>query len=175
MPLEAEHVERSAPLIRPSRCCTSRSCFRRNASRPTTPAIPTSRRTPEQEERYWSMLNRAQVLYGFPNESPAGLARVAESNPHLQWIHAMAAGAGGAVKASGLDSETSAKVQGHHLRRRARPSTGRVRGPGHPQRLQAQRRTGTGPGWPGSGLSCGPPPAGERFQAGHHRARRDRP
>jgi phosphoglycerate dehydrogenase-like enzyme len=70
---------------------------------------PDFRRTPEQEERYWAMLNGADVLYGFPNESPAGLARVAGSNPHLRWIHAMAAGAGGAVKASGLDAATLEK------------------------------------------------------------------
>jgi phosphoglycerate dehydrogenase-like enzyme len=72
---------------------------------------PVFRRTPEQEERYWDMLNKAQVLYGFPNESPAGLARIAGSNPHLEWIHAMAAGAGGAVKASGLDSGTLQKFR----------------------------------------------------------------
>ncbi|MFJ4207427.1 D-2-hydroxyacid dehydrogenase [Paenarthrobacter sp. NPDC089675] len=72
---------------------------------------PDFERTPEQEERYWSMLNQAQVFYGFPNESPAGLARLARSNPRLQWIHAMAAGAGGAVKASGLDTETLRKFQ----------------------------------------------------------------
>jgi phosphoglycerate dehydrogenase-like enzyme len=72
---------------------------------------PDFRRTPEQEERYWDMLNGADVLYGFPNESPAGLARVAGSNPHLRWIHAMAAGAGGAVKASGLDTATLEKFQ----------------------------------------------------------------
>jgi phosphoglycerate dehydrogenase-like enzyme len=57
------------------------------------------------------MLNQAQVLYGFPNESPAGLARIAGSNPHLEWIHAMAAGAGGAVKASGLDAGTLQKFK----------------------------------------------------------------
>ena len=72
---------------------------------------PDFRRTPEQDERYWDMLNSADVLYGFPNESPAGLARVAGSNPHLRWIHAMAAGAGGAVKASGLDAATLEKFQ----------------------------------------------------------------
>lgn len=71
---------------------------------------PDFRRTPEQEERYWDMLNQAQVLYGFPNESPAGLARIAGSNAHLEWIHAMAAGAGGAVKASGLDAGTLQKI-----------------------------------------------------------------
>jgi len=72
---------------------------------------PEFRRTPEQEERYWDMLNKAQVLYGFPNESPAGLARIAGSNPHLEWIHAMAAGAGGAVKASGLDAAALQKFK----------------------------------------------------------------
>jgi phosphoglycerate dehydrogenase-like enzyme len=72
---------------------------------------PAFKRTPAQEERYWSMLNSAQVLYGFPNESPAGLARIARENPHLEWIHAMAAGAGGAVKASGLDQETLQKFK----------------------------------------------------------------
>ncbi|MDQ6755014.1 MAG: D-2-hydroxyacid dehydrogenase [Actinomycetota bacterium] len=63
---------------------------------------PTFRRTPEQEERYWTMMNSADVLYGFPNESPAGLARIAAESTRLRWIQAMAAGAGGAVKASGV-------------------------------------------------------------------------
>lgn len=72
---------------------------------------PAFQRTAEQEERYWDMLNSAQVLYGFPNESPSGLARVAVENGHLQWIHAMAAGAGGAVKASGLDREVLQKFK----------------------------------------------------------------
>ncbi|MBT2523110.1 D-2-hydroxyacid dehydrogenase [Arthrobacter sp. ISL-28] len=72
---------------------------------------PDFTRTAEQEERYWDMLGKAQVIYGFPNESPAGLARIARGNPHLQWIHAMAAGAGGAVKASGLDPETLNKFK----------------------------------------------------------------
>lgn len=72
---------------------------------------PGFQRTPEQEERYWAMINQAQVLYGLPNESPAGLAQVARQNPHLQWVHAMAAGAGGAVKASGLDQESLQKFK----------------------------------------------------------------
>ena len=72
---------------------------------------PDFRRTPEQDERYWSMLNSAQVLYGLPNESPSGLARVATENGHLQWVHAMAAGAGGAVKASGLDQQVLQKFK----------------------------------------------------------------
>jgi len=72
---------------------------------------PAFKRTEEQEERYWAMLNSAQVLYGFPNESPAGLARVALENPGLEWVHAMAAGAGGAVKASGLSRDLLQKFR----------------------------------------------------------------
>jgi phosphoglycerate dehydrogenase-like enzyme len=72
---------------------------------------PDFKRTPAQEERYWDMLTKAQVLYGLPTESPAGLARIARENPRLQWVHAMAAGAGGAVKASGLDQETLRKFK----------------------------------------------------------------
>ncbi|MCU1564779.1 MAG: hydroxyacid dehydrogenase [Arthrobacter sp.] len=72
---------------------------------------PGFRRTAAQEERYWEILNQAQVLYGFPNENPAGLARIAASNPRLQWIHAMTAGAGGTVKASGLDTECLSKLK----------------------------------------------------------------
>ncbi|WP_427018318.1 D-2-hydroxyacid dehydrogenase [Pseudarthrobacter sp. P1] len=68
-------------------------------------------RTAEQEERYWAMLKSADILYGLPNENPAGLARIARENPRLQWIHAMAAGAGGAVKAAGLDTETLQRLK----------------------------------------------------------------
>ncbi|SCC10953.1 Phosphoglycerate dehydrogenase [Pseudarthrobacter enclensis] len=72
---------------------------------------PAFTRTSEQEERYWAMLNSADVLYGFPNESPAGLARIAAENPKLEWIHAMAAGAGGAAKASGLSAAALQKFR----------------------------------------------------------------
>ncbi len=111
VPLEAEHVDRlravdpSVPvlydpdLLPPERFPADHS------------GDPAFCRTPEQEERYWFMLNQAQVLYGLPNESPAGLARIARENPRLQWVHCMAAGAGGAVKASGLDQETLQKFK----------------------------------------------------------------
>ena len=162
VPLEAEHVERiravdpsitvlyEPELLPPERFPADHS------------GDPDFKRTPEQEERYWSMLGRAQILYGFPNENPAGLARIAQSNPHLQWIHAMAAGAGGAVKASGLDSETLQKFKVTTSAGRARPSAGRVRSPGHPQRLQAQRGTCTGPGRQGLARAAHPDQTCER-------------
>lgn len=64
---------------------------------------PAFRRSEAQEERYWEMLRRADVLYGFPNENAAGLAAIAASGK-VQWIQAMAAGAGGAVKAANLSA-----------------------------------------------------------------------
>lgn len=72
---------------------------------------PAFKRTADQEERYWAMLKAADVLYGFPNESPDGLARIARENPRLRWVHAMAAGAGGAVRASGLAQEALQKFK----------------------------------------------------------------
>ncbi|WP_138443454.1 D-2-hydroxyacid dehydrogenase [Sinomonas susongensis] len=71
---------------------------------------PGFRRSPHAEERYWSLMNSADVLYGFPNESPAGFARVVGENPRLRWVHAMAAGAGGAVKASGVSTADLERV-----------------------------------------------------------------
>lgn len=71
---------------------------------------PDFKRTPEQEARYWDMLRDADILYGFPNESPQGLADIASSRK-LQWIQAMAAGAGGAVKAAGLAQADLARIK----------------------------------------------------------------
>ena len=88
---------------------------------------------------------------------------------------AMAAGAGGAVKASGLDAGNPAEVQGDHLRRCPCPAAGRVRCAGNPQRLQAQRRTRPGPGRQGMAGAADPHPAGQRIHPGGHRAGRNRP
>jgi glyoxylate/hydroxypyruvate reductase A len=72
---------------------------------------PDFRRSPEQEARYWANILAADVLYGIPNESPADLARAIRENPRLRWVHAMAAGAGGAVRAAGLSSAELSRVQ----------------------------------------------------------------
>lgn len=70
---------------------------------------PAFQRTAEQEARYWELLNSADVLYGLPNENAAGLATIASSTK-LQWIQAMAAGAGGAVKAAKLSTDDLARI-----------------------------------------------------------------
>lgn len=110
VPLEAEHVEairnanpnvtvRYQPeLLPPERFPADHA------------GDPDFSRTPEQEASYWDMLRSADILYGFPNESPAGLAAIA-SNEKLQWIQAMAAGAGGAVKAANLPAAELARIK----------------------------------------------------------------
>jgi glyoxylate/hydroxypyruvate reductase len=109
VPLEAEHVEKiraidpsitvlyEPELLPPERFPADHS------------GDPAFQRTPEQEARYWDMLHSADVLYGFPNENPAGLAKIASSQK-LQWIQAMAAGAGGAVKAANLEAEALERI-----------------------------------------------------------------
>ncbi len=110
VPLEAEHVEAiraanpsvtvlyEADLLPPERFPADHA------------GDPAFKRTVEQETRYWNMLRSADVLYGIPNESPAGLAAIASSEK-LQWIQAMAAGAGGSVKAANLSAEDLARIK----------------------------------------------------------------
>lgn len=84
---------------------------------------PDFRRTPAQQERFERLLDRADALYGIPDVSPAALKRVADANPRLRWVHTMAAGGGGQVRAACLDRDqlerivftTSAGVHGDTL------------------------------------------------------------
>ena len=85
---------------------------------------PAFSRTPEQQRAFEEMLDSADALYGIPDVDPAALKRTADANPDLRWVHTMAAGGGGQVKAAGLDpaqlradrrSRTSAGVHGGPL------------------------------------------------------------
>lgn len=71
---------------------------------------PNFQRTAAQEEQYWQHIRQADVLYGIPNESPADLARAVRESPKLRWIHAMAAGAGGSVRAAELNETELQRV-----------------------------------------------------------------
>lgn len=110
VPLEAEHVE-AIRAANPSVTVLYEPELLPQERFPADHAgDPAFKRTQEQEARYWEMLRSADVLYGFPNESPAGLAEIASSQK-LQWIQAMAAGAGGAVKAAKLSDEDLARIK----------------------------------------------------------------
>lgn len=84
---------------------------------------PSWRRTPQQQRSYDAGLDSADALYGIPDVDPVALARTVRANSALRWVHTMAAGGGGQVKAAGLAVDeldrvaftTSAGVHGQPL------------------------------------------------------------
>jgi phosphoglycerate dehydrogenase-like enzyme len=71
---------------------------------------PEFRRTSGQEERWASLVARADATFGVPGESPEGLRRLLESGPRVRWVQGTSAGAGQLVRAAELDSETLRRV-----------------------------------------------------------------
>lgn len=67
-------------------------------------------RSPAQEQRFAAMIERADVLFGIPGDSPTGLAAALRSSSRLGWIQATAAGAGEQVRAAGLNASELARV-----------------------------------------------------------------
>ncbi len=84
---------------------------------------PSFRRDGRQQSAFEALLAKADVLYGIPDTKSEALAPAVRSNPHLRWVHTMAAGGGAQVKAAGLTQEeldrvlftTSAGVHGGTL------------------------------------------------------------
>jgi phosphoglycerate dehydrogenase-like enzyme len=84
---------------------------------------PSFQRSPEQQREFEQLVDSAEVLYGIPDVDPDALRRTADANSGLRWVHTMAAGGGGQVKAAGLSGEqlerilftTSAGVHGGPL------------------------------------------------------------
>jgi phosphoglycerate dehydrogenase-like enzyme len=71
---------------------------------------PAFRRTAEQQARFEEIVDRADALYGLPDESAPALRRVVENNPGLRWVHTSRAGGGAHVKEADLPSETFDRV-----------------------------------------------------------------
>jgi phosphoglycerate dehydrogenase-like enzyme len=71
---------------------------------------PGFRRTAEQQRRFVELLDGADALYGIPDVDSAALARTVRANAGLRWVHTMAAGGGGQVKAAGLSAEELERV-----------------------------------------------------------------
>ena len=63
---------------------------------------PDFARDPAGEARWQAMIAQADVLYGIPADTPAGLADAVRRAPHLHWVQATAAGAGEQVRAANL-------------------------------------------------------------------------
>ena len=71
---------------------------------------PSFHRTEQQQRDFEALLDSADVLYGVPDSDPAALKRTADANPGLRWVHTMAAGGGGQVKAAGLTDEQLERI-----------------------------------------------------------------
>ncbi len=67
-------------------------------------------RNSDAERRWQELLDRAEILFGLPGDSPDGLAAVVRSNPRLRWVQGTAAGTGEQVKAAGLTLEELERV-----------------------------------------------------------------
>jgi phosphoglycerate dehydrogenase-like enzyme len=68
------------------------------------------RRDAPAERRWQALLVRAEVLYGLPGDSPAGLAAAVRGNPRLRWVQGTAAGTGEQVAAAGLSADELERV-----------------------------------------------------------------
>ena len=66
-------------------------------------------RDPAAETRWRELLHRAEVLFGIPGDSAAGLDVVA-GLPRLRWVHATSAGAGEVVRAARLPPEVLERI-----------------------------------------------------------------
>jgi phosphoglycerate dehydrogenase-like enzyme len=71
---------------------------------------PGFERTPEQESRFAQLIAEAEVVLGFPRESPAGLAWVIRNAPGLRFVQCMFAGAGEQVRAANLTAQELDRV-----------------------------------------------------------------
>ncbi|MGI8578142.1 MAG: D-2-hydroxyacid dehydrogenase [Nocardioidaceae bacterium] len=67
-------------------------------------------RTPDHEHRWRAMLSEAEVMFGLPGDSPAGLADAVRGNSGLRWVQATAGGAGEQVRAAGLTGDELSRV-----------------------------------------------------------------
>jgi len=67
-------------------------------------------RDADAERRWQELLASAEVLFGLPGDSPAGLTAVVRDNPRLRWVQGTAAGTGEQVKAARLTEEELERV-----------------------------------------------------------------
>lgn len=107
---------------------------------------PSFTRSAKDQARFDELVDSADALYGIPDSDPTALARTVATNPGLRWVHTMAAGGGGQVKAAGLTPDalerivvtTSAGPHAHTLAEFA--MFGVLAGAKDLPRLQAQQR-----------------------------------
>jgi phosphoglycerate dehydrogenase-like enzyme len=72
---------------------------------------PSFERTPEQEERFATLVANAEVLFGFPREEPSQIAWAVRTAPSLRFVQATYAGAGQQLAAAGLTPDELERIQ----------------------------------------------------------------
>lgn len=68
-------------------------------------------RSEAAERRFWELVRDCDVLYGIPNDGPAGLRKAVDNNDRLRWVQLMAAGGGATVVAADLPLSARENVQ----------------------------------------------------------------
>jgi len=71
---------------------------------------PDWKRSAEGEQRWQALLARAEILYGVPADTGAGLAAALPHAPQVRWVQGTAAGAGEQVRAARLEPEVLERV-----------------------------------------------------------------
>ncbi|WP_323743156.1 D-2-hydroxyacid dehydrogenase [Curtobacterium sp. VKM Ac-2887] len=72
---------------------------------------PAFTRAVDVDDRWRASLRHADALYGVPDVDSALLAETVRANPTLHWVHTMAAGGGGQVRAAGLTADELRRVR----------------------------------------------------------------
>ncbi|MBF4609458.1 D-2-hydroxyacid dehydrogenase [Curtobacterium sp. VKM Ac-1393] len=72
---------------------------------------PSFTRAVDVNARWRAALREADALYGVPDADSALLAEMVRTNPRLRWVHTMAAGGGGQVRAAGLTNDELRRVR----------------------------------------------------------------
>ncbi|WP_127125739.1 D-2-hydroxyacid dehydrogenase [Georgenia sp. SYP-B2076] len=71
---------------------------------------PRFTRSPADQARFDALVDSADALYGIPDTNSEALHRAVRANANLRWVHTMAAGGGGQVKAANLDQADLERV-----------------------------------------------------------------
>jgi phosphoglycerate dehydrogenase-like enzyme len=71
---------------------------------------PEWRRSDEAEQRWRELLASADIMYGVPADTGAGLAAALPLAPHVRWVQGTSAGAGELVRAAALSRELLERV-----------------------------------------------------------------
>lgn len=77
---------------------------------PTADWVVRKIRNAGEQAEYEAYLDRAEALFGVPDQSSKALARTVAANPALRWVHTIPAGGGAQVRAAKLDAGALGRI-----------------------------------------------------------------